>query len=162
MTDGNLQDWYTLELLGVLLEGCSQKQVPYGKYDGEHAVVDIKELEPARRDKSHLEPRDEILKHIGQLAVLLNRRHLARACLLPWQGFFRLPGRCAMALVFQFPSWCFSSLTPLSVITSQHHARSNQNERGALSRGQATPRPHTHRRPLPVSRHRLGPQVIPE
>ena len=91
---------YTLELLGVLLEGCSQKQVSYGKYDGEHAVVDIKELEPARRDKSHLEPRNEILKHIGQLAVLLNRRHMARARLLPCQSFFRLPGRCAMALVF--------------------------------------------------------------
>jgi hypothetical protein len=113
MTTGDPQDWNTLELLGVSLEGRGQKQVFYGKYDGEHVVIDIKELEPARRDKSPLEPRNEIVKRIGQLAVLLNRRHSARARLLPCQGFFRLPDRCAIALVFQFPSGCFSPPTPL-------------------------------------------------
>lgn len=110
----DVQDWYTLELVGVALEPRGQsKQVSYGKFDGQHVVIDIKTFDPDLSDTTSLEPRPEILSRIGQLAVLLNRRHSARARLLPCRGFSRIPGRCAIALVFQFPSGCFSPPTPL-------------------------------------------------
>lgn len=114
MAADDVQDWYTLELVGVTLEPRGQsKQVSYGKFDGQHVVIDIKSFDPDVSDKTSLEPRPEILTRIGQLAVLLNRRHSARARLLPCRGFSRIPGRCAIALVFQFPSGCFSPPTPL-------------------------------------------------
>lgn len=114
MAADDVQDWYTLELVGVALEPRGQsKQVSYGKFDGQHVVIDIKSFDPDISDKTSLEPRPEILTRIGQLAVLLNRRHSARARLLPCRGFSRIPGRCAIALVFQFPSGCFSPPTPL-------------------------------------------------
>lgn len=114
MAADDVQDWYTLELVGVALEPRGQsKQVSYGKFDGQHVVIDIKTFDQDLSDTTSLEPRPEILSRIGQLAVLLNRRHSARARLLPCRGFSRIPGRCAIALVFQFPSGCFSPPTPL-------------------------------------------------
>ncbi|KAK1831487.1 hypothetical protein QBC39DRAFT_351436 [Podospora conica] len=114
MTAGDGQNWHTLELFAVALEAHSQsRQVCYGKYDGQHVVLDIKTFDRDYSDKSSMEPRPEILSRIGQLAVLLNRRHSVRARLLPCQGFFRLSDRRAIALVFQFPSGCFSAPTPL-------------------------------------------------
>lgn len=114
MAADDVQDWYTLELVGVALEAHGRsKQVSYGKFDGQHVVIDIKTFDPDLSDTTSLEPRPEILTRIGQLAVLLNRRHSARARLLPCRGFSRIPGRCAIALVFQFPPGCFSPPTPL-------------------------------------------------